>query len=707
MTGTPSPDRARASAGRPAPPRILALAALLLGALAAAASPSAGIVGDEPFTFPANSGLTGLLETPTARVLREHRYRLGTTYVSPYYFYYGAISPFRRIEVTGRITGIRDVPGFYQGSPYGNYKDKAFDAKFQILPEGKYAPAVAVVLQDPHGTRRFAAQSVVASKQIFPFDLSIGLGNGRFGKDPLPAQGEGFRVELLSHPKAWWNAARPFGGIQFAPSEKYAVLAEYSPIRYDRQTNDPAQPVHFTSPVPSPWNFGLRWKPVRWAEIDASWQRGNRFGLGLSVAFDIGRPVVPIYDPPWRETPADRKNPLEDRIAAALLSSGFSDVGIAFDGVVLRVEAQNDRYLFTARAVAVILEVLAQTDPERIEYVQILLKENGIPSAAFATTGHGIAALRAGEIGREPFLDASRFRTDAATPAIPQTTGRRLFDWEVRPAVDTFLNDPSGFFKYRIGAAATLRSLPWRGGAVVLGIEGYPVNTVSTTNQPLSIPIRSDVALYKKEKVTLGRLLGEQAVKLPGEIHARAAAGLLDVQLAGIDGETAFPVMNGRFLFGASGSLVRKRDPDDALRVDSGKEFHAALGLARLNIPEIESWVDVKAGRFLAGDKGARFSVSKSINGVVLSAWYSETRTSMFSDPYNRGYHDKGISVAIPVRLFLGRDSRTVYRFALSPWTRDVAQDVDRTAPLFDRIGRNAGAFLDRDRQSLFTVGKQ
>ncbi len=76
--------------------------------------------------------------------------------------------------------------------------------------------------------------------------------------------------------------------------------------------------------------------------------------------------------------------------------------------------------------------------------------------------------------------------------------------------------------------------------------------------------------------------------------------------------------------------------------------------------------------------------MSKFVRGVTLSAWYSATDTGMFTDPYNRGYHDKGISVDIPIRLFTGRDSKTAYRYSLSPWTRDVAQDIDRYLPLFD-----------------------
>ena len=159
---------------------------------------------------------------------------------------------------------------------------------------------------------------------------------------------------------------------------------------------------------------------------------------------------------------------------------------------------------------------------------------------------------------------------------------------------------------------------------------------------------------------------------------------------------------NGRILAGASGSIVRKRAYDDPFGFLDTGNYHTALLQGRLNVPEIDAAIDVKWGRFLGGDRGVRVAVSKFVRGVTLSAWYSATDTDVFTDPYNRGYHDKGISVKIPLRLFAGRDSETAYRFSVSPWTRDVAQDINRYLPLFDWIGRNAGVLLDRDQGSTY-----
>ncbi len=139
------------------------------------------------------------------------------------------------------------------------------------------------------------------------------------------------------------------------------------------------------------------------------------------------------------------------------------------------------------------------------------------------------------------------------------------------------------------------------------------------------------------------------------------------------------------------------------LKSDDVKNIYTTAFLnTRLNIPETEMAIDVKAGRFLAGDNGARFTVSKFINGVKVWAWYSFTDTSAFSDNFNTGYHDKGIGVSIPINLFKGTDSRTAYNYSLSPWTRDTGQDIDHFSTLFDFIGRNTKIFLDKDSQKMY-----
>jgi opacity protein-like surface antigen len=650
--------------------------------------------GDEPFTYPAGWGGTGLMEIPTARVMRKDSWRAGFSQVDPIRTYYGTLSPLTGLEIGGRVTEYLHTRSDYEYGEwegYGNQKDKAIDLKYQFLKERKYLPALAVGIMDPHGTRLQAAQYLVASKQIYPFDFTIGYGNGRYGKNPLPSSGEDFEIELFSEPDDWLDDAQAFYGIQFAPSDKFALMVEYSPIKIERLYRfDPD--THTKNK--SKYNFGLRLKPIRWAQIDLSYQRGGEVGVNCSLAFDIGKPLIPIADIPYREKPDLQSSPFAVRLAAILSEEGFSDISVVQEDDAVWIEAQNDRYYYNTKAVAVVIRGLAATAPETVHTVNITLKENGIPLLKFTTTRTDLLEWYAERLSSSQYLGISRYETDVHKLRGLSGGDAWPFTYNIEPALQTFLNDPSGYFKYRLGARGWVAYHPWTGGAMVVGLEAYPLNNISTVNEPLSIPVRSDIAQYEKSRLALGRLMFDQIYKASHEVHARLAAGWLEIEYAGLDAEIAKPFLDGRLLLGVSGSLVKKREPDTVLAVthdDDGikRLYRTAFLDTRLNFPETGFVIDVKSGRFLAGDIGARITVSKNIQGVVVSAWYGMTDTAKFDDEYNRGYRDKGIAVMIPLRLFKGQDSKTSYHYALAPWTRDVAQDIHHRRTLFNFIGNN------------------
>ncbi|HOS98801.1 MAG TPA: YjbH domain-containing protein, partial [Deltaproteobacteria bacterium] len=301
------------------------------------------LASDRPFTFASSWGGTGLMEIPTARVMEENRWRIGISQVDPARTYYGVFCVLPGLEIDGRVTEILDTSkevevDRFEG--YGNNKDKSVDLKYRFITEGKYRPALALGIMDPSGTRLLASQYIVASKQVFPFDFTVGLGNGRFGAHPLDASGDGVEMELFTDPRQWWDDARVFAGIQFAPSERFALMVEYAPIRYqDMSLYDVSgKEIHFDEPVPSKVNYGLRLRPVDWAEVDLSWQRGEQFGMNVALDFALGRPLIPLYDAPYREEPALKMSPAEERVAA--LASGLDALRAEVAGLGARPEGE-------------------------------------------------------------------------------------------------------------------------------------------------------------------------------------------------------------------------------------------------------------------------------------------------------------------------------------------------------------------------------
>jgi hypothetical protein len=659
--------------------------------------------GDSPFIHPSNWGGTGLLEIPSARVMKENSIRLGFSQIDPYRYYYGAVSPLKGLELDLRVTEILGVPSSLEGQ--GDEKDKAFDLKYQFLPEGKYTPALTIGFMDPHGTRKYPSQYIVASKQIYPFDFTIGFGNGRFGDRPLPAQGEGIKLEMFSDPGDWLRDSNFFGGIEFAPNEKFSLILEYSPIKYHVQTRDPAQPEYFQKPVSSKFNVGARYKPVKWFEVTMSYQRGEEFGVNASLAFDIGNPLLPVYDPPYREDPALTAAPFDVRMERALSASGFSDIGVLMEGDALWIEAQNDKYYFSTRAIDTILRLLVDRMPSHAEKIHIILADNGIPQIEFDTIRADVEDYHNNRMTLHEFYYLADIKTDTTRRSDIHGKYEKNVHYGLKPSFETFLNDPSGFFKYRLGLSGWAGYNPWNGATLVASVEGYPVNNIETANEPLSIPVRSDLVLYKKEDIALGRMLFDQIYKADHEIYGKLSAGLLEIEYAGLDAEVAKPVLGGRVLLGLGSSIVKKREPGQpfTLKRDGVKDYYTtAFFNTRVNVPEIDITVDLKAGRFLAGDPGVRFTVSKFINGVILKAWYSITDTSDFTDRFNDGYSDKGISVSVPLRMLLGSDSKTVFHYSISPWTRDTGQDIDHYGTLFDFIDRKVNILIDKDTQMIY-----
>ena len=669
--------------------------------------PAPSPAADTPFTGASNWGATGLMEIPTARVIEYGKFRVGFAQMDPYRYYYGTISPLPRLEINGRITeilGTEAKSGLWEN--YGNYKDKAVDLKFQIIREGKYWPALAFGIMDPHGTRKHTSQYLVISKQIYPFDFTMGIGNGRFGKRPISDGGhDEFGMEILTNFNQWCSDAQLFGGVEFSPSKYFSFIVEYNPIRYEKQTGDPAQAKYFTDAVPSRFNYGLRIKPLDWAEIDVSYQRGNQFGVNVYLDFTLGKPLLPIYDMPYLEKAEFVQNPLHQRISDGLKASGFSDIGILTRGDEIWIQAANNRYYYNARAIGVILKLARQILPDKIQKIYIILVERGIPVVKFYTLRDDLQNFEDDTFNVDEYLTLTDMNTNVYySPDNMTQSHKKYFSYGIKPEVQAYLNDPSGFIKGRLGVSGYVSIHPWKGASLLAGAEYYPLNDISTSNQPLSNPVRSDLVKYLENNVALSSLMFEQIGKTKYGIHGKVAAGLLETEYAGLDAEIAVPLFNGRILAGVSGSLVKKRDYSNPLKFnnnDFSDYYDTQFFNARLNLPEIEMAVDVKAGKFLAGDKGARITVSKSFHGVVISAWYSFTDTSVFNDSYNRDYHDKGIAISIPLRLFLGRDSRTVYDYAVSPWTRDVAQDVAHRTSLFDFIGRNTVLHLNKDREML------
>ena len=196
------------------------------------------------------------------------------------------------------------------------------------------------------------------------------------------------------------------------------------------------------------------------------------------------------------------------------------------------------------------------------------------------------------------------------------------------------------------------------------------------------------------------KLVFNQAVRFSKRIFGRLSLGYLDNMFAGIGGEILSFIGDGRLALGVESDWVKKRKP--ATQFDFlDLEAHTLLGNIYYSIPQIDVTLHAQYGRFMAGDRGWLLDVSREFDtGVVVGFWYSFTDTDEFTG-FNKGYHEKGVFLSLPVSMFLDRDSSLRYHYALSPWTRDVAATVSHWQTLYGLGGDLMPVHFKKDLPEL------
>lgn len=645
---------------------------------------------DRPFVSPSNIGVTGLMEIPTARILEDGRMRLGSSHVDPFRTYYFGLGFLPGLEVNGRVTEVLNekitTPG-WEG--YGNTKIREFDAKYQILAESRLLPAVAVGANDLFGDNvTFSTQYLVLSRQIYPLDFTLGYGFGRI--------------------------RGPFGGVELKLwKDRLSLMAEYNPIDYDKDRliggvrNQPDFPkIGFSNPArwsfdPDRINLGVRLRPLSWLSVEASYQRGGSLGLSLSTDFTLGKRILPPkpdepYTSPVDRRPFGEREPgeVESRVTEALQEQGFLHVAVSVKENQVRVQYENSKFLSEAQAMGRVMRTVAALTPVNVPRIQVVALRRSVPVLKLSFQAMDFMGFLAGKFSKQEFRRLVAIEKagpgDRVKTSTSQSSGflgadfekiglkPELLDYGIKPAVETWLDDPSGFFKARVGVDAWGAASLWEGSDFYAWFN-YPFyNNISSRIAPLGEnPVRSDMVLYKKrDDPRFNSLLLDQVSNLGWGTFARLSMGYLETEYGGVSAELLHLLGDGAWSVGLMGDWVVKRRPDSQLGVTSFQAYTLLAGLNYLQ-PDLGLAGKLRVGRFLAGDPGARLELARHWDtGASFGFWYTYTDTSVFKDPFNRGYQDKGIFISIPMAMFTREETPVRHSYAFSPWTRDVGQTV-------------------------------
>ena len=618
-------------------------------------------------------GGSGLLQIPNGRVIEDGDLRFTFSHTYPYRTYAGTFGFYPFLELNGRVVELRHTPKPEEKSKawkgYGYNKTRAADAKIQLIREDEWWPSIALGAQDIHGTKQFSSKYLTASRKCGPLDFTLG-----YGKDRLKGL---------------------FGGMEWEMNPRLSFLAEYDPA----ETLAPT-----TQPIGSHCNWGLRWKPWKWLNLDFSFQRGEEAGFLLSMTYPLGEPAIPQkpdypFVGPIDYTPLVVSG-IESRLTAIqdyLVKEGFYGVKVTLSSNLseLYVEYENGRYLSQTKALGRVLRVVCTQAPTYVECVHIIIKCADIPLVQVCLDPKDFINLVNGKISTPEMLEHTVITTAIPRYGAPDweediTVGEEEllgFAYGFRPVgLETYLNDPSGFFKFRAGPTIWMEKQLAPGLAALVDVRLPLYSDVGTTMPPITDkPIRSDIVNYLENTgICIENAVLDYVFRLDDNSFGRLSAGYMELQFAGASSEYLRLFRGGRFALGSEITWARKRSPDSLLGLEDFETISPRLK-GYLFIPELHSTLEVQAGRFLAGDKGVRFELTRYIRGGSVFLWYSKTDTSDFSGP-NRGYSDKGVGITIPLSIFSDHERRGVFDYGLSQWSRDVGQVVEEPNSLYQFI---------------------
>ncbi len=296
----------------------------------------------------------------------------------------------------GTFRYVIQNPGGKLGSREAN-RDRSFEVKALLLEESALTPALAFGLRDMLGTGVFSSEYLVASKRLGRADLTLGMGWGRLAESEPAPQPSGTTIRWRPRPH---GNNRPggepsvedffrgedvgiFGGVEFDLPYQTRLLAEYTSDAYERETR------FGTLKDPSPFSYGLGWRPAPGVDLVVSHQLGADIAVSLSATLDTKSEapqklprLLSVDEPPerWDASESFKPNTWYARLLFDVERSGLLMLSgdLRDRGRIAWLEIENGTYAYEADAIRKVLTLAELHLPRSVGAVHVILQTDGV-----------------------------------------------------------------------------------------------------------------------------------------------------------------------------------------------------------------------------------------------------------------------------------------------------------------------------------------
>ncbi len=386
---------------------------------------------------------------------------------------------------------------------------------------------------------------------------------------------------------------------------------------------------------------------------------------------------------------------LAARIRAELLKQNIMLEAFTLEGVQAWIYYSNNTYFHEVEAVERIARTLMALTPPQTEQFHIVNISAGVPSMRFDVlrgtlernveqTGE-FDLLREGDMQLSPPTLGSPFLSQGRINRFPR------FSWSLFPQFRQQLFDPSNPFamQFLAAAEATLQITPQlliTGQIEASLFDNFNVGRLSDSVLP---HVRTDFVRYFADgKNGVDNLQAQYMFRLAPNVFGRARFGYLESMFGGFGGELLWRPNGQRWALGADFYRLRQRNFDRLLGFQNYE-----VNTGHVSLYYQSPWYNlnfvVRAGQYLAGDRGLTFEMSRRFStGVEVGAFV--TKTNVSAARFGEGSFDKGIFFRLPLNWSLPIATQRELSMALRPVQRDGGQRLSGDATLYEETRRSS-----------------
>ena len=651
-------------------------------------------------------GGTGLIQTPTSRMLTDGDLRVSYTDNDQYRFWSATLQLYPWLQSTVRYTDVRTrlYSPFPTFSGDQTLKDKGIDIKLRLLEESYYLPELSIGFRDFGGTGFFESEFIGLSKQAGNFDFHLNMGWGYLGttgntSNPFCNLRESFCDRpggftglggKIDYQRFFKGPASIFGGVEYqTPWAPLRLKVEYEGNNY---LNDRAGPLK----QDSSWNIGAAYS---WNDFDFSlnFQRGNTIGFGINYNFNLHTvSQIKIDNSPRELLPQKQNNFSMDQIDRTRLTqdlyyqAGFAVSTSHLSETDVTLYGQQLNYRNEDEAIERVGRIMAFELPDSVKTYRIVNTVGAIPLVETVINADKFKK-QARYQTLAPDITSTYQRTGLSTTTVDRyapTNASGFFTGIEAFWVQTFGN-PEAFYLYQAGVLVN-GGYSFDGKTSIVGsikvnlFENYNKFNFTTDKAPSTLPrVRTNVREYVSNRdVSMQNLMLHWNDRIAPDLYAQVYGGYIETMYGGVGAELLYRPVDSNLSFGFDINYVKQRSYESQVEFFDYKVLTGHANIYWQPTFLQDTLLTLKAGQYLAKDKGVTIDFAKRFDsGIIVGAYASFTNVS--SEEYGEGSFTKGFYLTIPFDLFSLKPSKGSGKIPWIPISRDGGQALNRPIELY------------------------